>query len=281
MSTNQQLTPPTPETPTPPRGSRLDLSVTKVLGGALAAMTAAALGSRLSVAGTVIGAAIASIIAAVASALYTASLKHTQEKVKTVFSGRAAGSDLPTTVEVVSDHDTRVSSAAPAQPAAPQPDPHWALPPAEAGSTDSAGPGRTVSWKSIVVGALAAFAIAAAGLTGFELVSGHALSGGGGTTITQVGSGNTGGTDTKSEKPAATPTPTASSAEPSESASSEPSVAPSASAAPTSRPSASATAVPTPSATQEPSTSASASEPAPSVGPSAGAGASSDSGSGG
>ncbi len=55
-----------------------------MLGGALAAMTAAALGSQLSVAGTVIGAAVASIVAAVAGALYSASLAHTGNRVKTV-----------------------------------------------------------------------------------------------------------------------------------------------------------------------------------------------------
>ena len=47
-------------------------------------MTAAALGSRLSLAGTVLGAAFASIIAAVAGALYTASLRRTSRGVSTV-----------------------------------------------------------------------------------------------------------------------------------------------------------------------------------------------------
>ena len=59
------------------KAKALDLSATQVVGGALAAMTAAALGSQLSVAGTVVGAALASIIAAVAGSLYTASLRRT------------------------------------------------------------------------------------------------------------------------------------------------------------------------------------------------------------
>ncbi len=249
MSTDQHLKPrtPSPDEPTPtppPKASKLDLSVTKILGGALAAMTAAALGSRLSVAGTIVGAAIASIIAAVASALYTASLKHTQEKVKTVFTGRAPGSDLPTTIEVVSDHDTRVIEAVPSQPSAP----HWDLP----ADVSSRGPRRKVSWKSILVGALAAFGITAVTLTGFELVSGQALSGGDGTTITQVGSGNTGGTGTKSEKPKASATPTPS-AEPSSTATSDPSAT--SSAAPSAEPSASSTTDPEPSETPAPSSS--------------------------
>ena len=53
-------------------------------------------------------------------------------------------------------------------------------------------------------GALAAFAIAAAALTGFELLTGKALSGGEGTTITQVSSGDSGPrTDTEKPKPTA------------------------------------------------------------------------------
>ena len=67
-------------------------------------MTAAALGSRLSVAGTILGAALASVIAAVASALYTASLKHTQDKVRTVWTGRTGDADVPTTIEVTDTH---------------------------------------------------------------------------------------------------------------------------------------------------------------------------------
>src|SRR5919112_2566842 len=68
--------------------SWLDLSPIQVVGGALAAMTAAALGSRFSVEGTVIGAALASVIAAVASALYTASLRRTHDAVRVVVGGR-------------------------------------------------------------------------------------------------------------------------------------------------------------------------------------------------
>ena len=78
-----------------------DLSVTQVVGGALAAMTAAALGSRLSVAGTVVGAALASIIAAVAGAMYTASLRRTRDKVRSVWTGTAGGT--ATRVEVLTE----------------------------------------------------------------------------------------------------------------------------------------------------------------------------------
>jgi len=80
----------------------IDLSPSQVLGGALAAMTAAAIGSRLGAAGTIIGAAAASVVAAVAGAVYTASLRHTHAKVRTVWSGRSS-SGIPATVEAISD----------------------------------------------------------------------------------------------------------------------------------------------------------------------------------
>ena len=130
MSTNQQYrnvtadTTPSKEAKEPEtKVSKLDLSLTKIVGGALAAMTAAALGSRLSVAGTIVGAALASVIAAVAGALYTASLKHTQDKVRTVWTGRTGDADVPTTIEVTDTHHRPTSTWAPAQPSVPQWDP--------------------------------------------------------------------------------------------------------------------------------------------------------------
>ncbi|HEY5820558.1 MAG TPA: hypothetical protein VIT20_01190 [Propionibacteriaceae bacterium] len=247
MSTDQQLKTRTPEPEQPPKASRLDLSVTKIVGGALAAMTAAALGSRLSVAGTVIGAAIASVVAAVGSTLYTASLAHTQEKVRTVFAGRVAGSDVPATVTVTT------------RPAEEQTETVvWADPIAPPEKTR-----RKLNWKSMLVGTVAAFGIAAVSLTGFELISGQALSGGDGTTITQVGSGNTNPTQTRTGQPSTSPSPTPT-AEASESASAEPSASSSATSEPTPEPSASATsAAPSDSATETPSPSASQASPAP------------------
>ena len=158
---------------------KLELSVTQIVGGALAAMTAAALGSTLGLGGTIIGAAFASIIAGVAGALYTTSLRRTRERVKTVFSGRSAspGAEPPPPVR------------------APQ-------------------PARKLPWKRAVVIALAAFALAIVALTGYEALTGHAISGGKGTTVEQVGNGgrqtNTPVTKhTKSPSPSVSPTPTA------------------------------------------------------------------------
>ena len=263
MSTNQQYrnvtadTAPSKEAKEPEtKESKLDLSLTKIVAGALAAMTAAALGSRLSVAGTILGAALASVIAAVASALYTASLKHTQDKVRTVWTGRAGDADVPTTIEVTDTHHRPESAWAPAQPSVPQ----WdaPLPP------PVRKPRKPLNWKSIVVAALAAFGIAAVTLTGYELISGHALSGGEGTTITQASEPRSApakkkpaGTATKSASPTAEPSSTASS-EP------EPSATTSDAPAPQSNPT---TSQPTPSASATPSASPTPSE-TPSVAPS-------------
>lgn len=202
MSTNQKLTNHTTEPDTgrepsdkKPKKSKLDLSATQVVGGALAAMTAAALGSQLSVAGTVVGAALASIIAAVAGSLYTASIRRTRDKVKTVFwTGQPNEVEEPTVMEIVSDSEGHVAGQR-SHLVAPEP----------ASSPRQRGP--KLSWKRVAVAALAAFGIAAVSLTAVELVTGHALSGGTGTTFQQVSEGSSDKrSDTKKKAPSEKPT---------------------------------------------------------------------------
>jgi hypothetical protein len=228
--------PPSPDAE--PAKSMIDLSLTQVLGGALAAMTAAFLGSRLSVAGTVVGAAVASIVAAVAGSLYTASLRTTRERVRTVWQGRVSGSALPASVETTGSRDPGTSGEAPAQPSAPQ--------------RDLGAVSARVSWRTVLVAAFAAFALAAVVLTGVELATGSALSGGTGTTVGQV-------TEPRPATPTedATPSAAASSASPSATAPPTPSSAPSETAAPAPLPSAARTAEPT----AEPSTAAPSATP--------------------
>jgi hypothetical protein len=173
---------------------KLDLSPTKTIGGALAAMTAAALGAQLSLVGTVIGAAVASVIAAVAGALYTASLERTGHRVRRVWQRDDAPAATTT-----SDPEPEDTALRPGVPAAR----------------------RRLSWSSVLVGALAAFGLAAMALTAVELVTGHALSGGEGTTVTQVSGG-----DDKPPVPAESPSPSPTSeqtmsAEPTESPTTE------------------------------------------------------------
>ena len=234
MSTNQKMTNRTTDSGTSNQAGdkqsktkALDLSVSQILGGALAAVTAAALGAQLSVAGTLVGAALASIIAAVAGSLYTASLRRTRDKVKTVFwTGQPNEVDEPTVIDIVADSEGHITGQ---RSHLVEPEPRG----------EPSPPRRPkLNWKRIAVAALAAFGIAAVALTTFELVTGHALSGGEGTTIQQVREGSSNKeSDTKKKAPSDKPTSKAtseatseatneaseaSSSEPSESASSEP-----------------------------------------------------------
>jgi len=242
MSTNQKLT---NDTTTSTSGTSnqagekkakrgaLDLSVAQIVGGALAAMTAAALGSQLSVAGTVVGAALASIIAAVAGSLYTTSLRRTGDKVKTVFStGQPNEVEEPTVIEIIPDNQGHIAGQR-----------SRLLTPEPSGSPSPGRRGPKLNWKRVAVAALAAFGIAAASLTVVELATGHSLSGGDGTTIQQVSEGRSDkGSDTKKKEPSAKPTQKATTA-----ATEEPTAEPSARAT-ISEPEAT-TSAPTPEAT--------------------------------
>ena len=60
---------------------KVAFSVPQIAGGALAAATAATIGSQLGVAGTIVGAAVASVVGGVAGTLYSAGLDRTHRKV--------------------------------------------------------------------------------------------------------------------------------------------------------------------------------------------------------
>ena len=173
------------------RPRRFDLSPSQIIGGALAAMTAAAIGSRLGAAGTIIGAAAASVVAAVSGALYTASVRHTHEKVKTIWPARWKVGNL-TTVQLVTDRTEPNAATAPAQQLAPRERP---------------GGSRLLlhrlPWRTALIGAVLAFGIAAVAVTGLELISGHALSGDDGTTISQVSRQDSADDRQSKEKPKA------------------------------------------------------------------------------
>jgi hypothetical protein len=217
-----------PRTPEEPQPKKIDLSLTQIIGGALAAMTAAAVGSRLGAAGTLIGAALASVVAGVASTVYTASLRHGREKVRTVL---WAGQGESATKVVLDSTPTAVGAEAadaPAAPldvadvvvdAAPQPEPVSA----PARVWESVRSSR-IRWKAVLAGALAVFAVAAVVITGIEFVSGSSLSGEDGTTIGQVSRA-----ETRKSEPTADPRSDASATEegaPSESPTDEPTAAP-------------------------------------------------------
>jgi hypothetical protein len=226
--------------------SWLDLSLIQVVGGALAAMTAAALGSRFSVAGTVVGAALASVIAAVAGALYTASLRRTGKTVRAVLGGRrtdAARMESPSGQAQVVSSDS--ATVAPRRL------------PSLAGTVDRSARAnrRRALVLGSVVGAMAAFALAAGALTMYEALSGHALSGGRGTTFSQVQQSGRENRPTHKQTPAPSESPDPS---PTATPSAEPSVTPQAEPSPTATPSAvpSATSQTEPAATAAPPSAA-------------------------
>jgi hypothetical protein len=246
MSTHQRLT---NRTTDPPTGNQpgdntskkrnFEFSVTQIVGGALAAMTAAALGSQLSAAGTIVGAALASVIAAVAGSLYTASLRRTRDKVKTVFwTGEPNEVQEPTVMEIIPDSEGHIAGQR-SHLVAPEPDPN------------QKPQGPKLNWKRVLVVALVTFGIAAVALTTFEVVTGQALSGGKGTTFQQVSEGTSDkGSETKKKEPSKKPTPTAT-----ESASEQPTAEPRAQES-NSQPEAtteSTTEAPTPEASDAPS----------------------------
>lgn len=205
----------------------VDLSATQLAGGALAAMTSAVIGARLGVAGTIAGAAIGSIVAGVAGALYTASLKRTKDKITSVIVSR--GDDDTTELTTVTDDTVVLDRWQTASlPAATDPQPPLGAADSQALVDEREPLTRRLPWKRILISAVAVFVLAIAGITAFELVSGHAISGGEGTTISQVNEDRSGGSDLPSESSSVTPSQdstdsssTSASSEPSASATSE------------------------------------------------------------
>lgn len=164
----------------------------QVLAGALAAVTAALIGSTMGVGGTVVGAGFASVISTVGGAVYLRSIQRTKESVRTVHAkvvGRSGGATV-----MVSSEDLEEEPAEPGD---------------EVEATTEDQPPtkkRRLRWPVIVVTTLAAFALGMAAVTGVEWLRGESLSGDGSTTFGTIvaplhSSGNT-------EDPADPTTPT-------------------------------------------------------------------------
>ncbi len=209
-------------TNTPEKEKLFDFSLPSIMGGALAAATAAALGSRIGVAGTVIGAAVASLIAATASTLYTGSIKATHRSVRRLWV----------------DEDGAPIAAESEQVTAPMPLPTrasrrgwWAV---------------GVAVASSAVTAVASFAIAMGLVTGAEVTTGQR------TTLSQL-------QDKPKPTPSATVEPTAS---PSATPTEQPTATPTDSATSTADPTPEPTATETTSAPSvvEPTSPAEASQ---------------------
>ena len=127
---------------TPSKVKLLDLSLTQLVGGSMAAATAAALGSRLGVVGTITGAAVLSVVSAIAANLYTTSMARAKDAVVLVRSRRGADG---LQVEVVRERWWR-------------------------------RPDRTTT-RRVLATTVAVFAVAAAFLTGLQLATGAQVTG--------------------------------------------------------------------------------------------------------
>ncbi|ASR38262.1 hypothetical protein BAY61_28300 [Prauserella marina] len=207
----------------------------QVAAAALAAVTAAFLGSSLGVYGTVLGAGLISVLTTVGSEFYLRSFTGTKEatkKAKAAASAaitdgkgwtvklaqpgpgakqghRAGGIDQPTTRFPV--------------PASPHGDPDAPtvyLPKPGGNDTDDDESGRRKAfnaawwkrrWPLIVGTSAVAFVIGMAVITGVEGITGKSVSGGQGSTVGQLvgkGSGTTGGDEHREESPDQQQTPT-------------------------------------------------------------------------
>lgn len=151
--------------------------ISQVLAGALAAVTAALLGSTMGVAGTVAGAGVASIVSTVGGALYLRSIERTRQGVRTVHA-KVVGKSGGTTVLVASEDPDEEPPATGDEVEAVAAEEPVDRPPA--------GRGRRLRWPMVVVGSLAAFALGMLAVTGVEWLRGESLSGTGDTTFGSI-----------------------------------------------------------------------------------------------
>lgn len=169
----------------------LGLSLTQLLGGALAAVTTTVVCAQIGVAGTLFGAAVGSVASAVAAAAYTHSLRRTRTILTPA--GRAGARTTRLTAEPI-PAPTPVERATTA-------------PRTMAPRTVAPGRGR-LAWRRLVLSSAAIFAVVAIVVTGLELGIGRSLDGGSSTTVQQVTSGGGSRDSIVSDTPTQSPTAT-------------------------------------------------------------------------
>lgn len=181
-----------PARPHPVRPPRPDLNIVKILGGALAAASAAVASSWLGVAGTVFGAVVVSVVATVGTALYSHSLERSRYAIRETIPALTTR----TRTERGVGTDTMVLSVADADPPRRRVDRQ----------------GRPISWPTVTVSCLATLVLGLGALTGFEAVVGKSAadltgsSSSGGTTLgSLVGGGGSQPAETTPNTPS-TPT---------------------------------------------------------------------------
>ncbi|WP_327294831.1 hypothetical protein [Streptomyces sp. NBC_01197] len=192
---------------------QLDLSVPQVAGSAFAAVVAAVLASKLGVYGTIIGAGLVSVIATCGGTIFQHFFRRTGEQIREVtvqvkpralkipvrqVPGAPEPGEAPPTIAVPwpgqSGADRTGGFPGDGEPDATRP----LTPVAGEGFsgeefTEATTHGTRVrGWKRSSLAALVVFLVAMAGISGFELLSGHGLSGGPGTTVGSVVQGGSG-----------------------------------------------------------------------------------------
>lgn len=146
----------------------LGISLPQVVGGALAAASAAVASSQLGVAGTAIGAVLASVVISVGTALYTRPIERTSQVLRET---------LPVRVERSRLGPDRTHDEGPARSGATLPKQRGSRRSVRrAGEPDSVGSSRRIVWTAVAVSALATAALAFALLTGLEQVTGKPVS---------------------------------------------------------------------------------------------------------
>ncbi|MEV8567683.1 hypothetical protein AB0436_19265 [Streptomyces sp. NPDC051322] len=153
------------------RRKRFDLSLPQVAGSAFAAVAAAVLASKLGMYGTIVGAGVMSVIATCGGTIFSHLFRRTGEQIRVV------------TVQV-RPKALKVPATRPefARPGAAD-EVRW--PSGEFGEATTHGT-RVRGWKRSSLAAVVVFLVAMSGVTGYELLSGHELNGGSGTTVSSV-----------------------------------------------------------------------------------------------
>jgi hypothetical protein len=147
--------------------SRPMISTTQLMSSALAAVTAAVVGSRLGIAGTLIGAAAGSVIGTAGTAMYAHWLDRTATRVRTVVRlpvTRRDGSSETTAILAATDDVTQIQPNVDDPTARPISTP---IAPAIA---------RQPTWRTVALAAVATFAVSIGSITAFEAIAGEPVS---------------------------------------------------------------------------------------------------------
>jgi hypothetical protein len=237
--------------PHDPHRRRLDLSLTQVVAGALAAVSAAWAASALGVAGTIIGAAVVSTTISVLSAVYQHGARRTAERLRTLRKAEMEARRQQAAGATAQDRPV-APVPEPARKPAPEPEPvpldldrTLVLPALDLEDE------RGYRWGRIALLSLGVFLLAMATVTVVELATGHTLA------CSAFGHDceqRTSVTPGVPARPAPSPTPSTSvSPSPTPSTSVSPTASSTASATPSASDSASPTASPTGSPVASPS----------------------------